>query len=354
MKTMDVTTRVGWAFARGEPDRVPVMQMAFYHGARLLGRKLGEIRNLDVAVEALVAVCDRYEPDIITPSFGCKTWLYGDLGIEMRQPEDGFESVVEPYWKTPRDVDEKPLPDPRDPTKKLHTHMRLLKEFSRLRGDRTVLASFGGSTLGRTGDLVGVENILLMLLENPLLAHKIIEKVALWTIDIAKASIDAGAEVIGLVDPTAGGSVISRKHFIEFSVPVLKWANAEIKKHKNVPTYLHICGDVRDRLDLMADTGVDGISIDNMVDLGSAKQAVGDRVCIIGNVDPVRTLLLGSSADVERESRRCIDQAGIGGGFVLAPGCGVAPDTAPANLEMMTATARTYGRYPLTSRKVAQ
>jgi len=354
MTTMDAKTRVRTAFALGEPDRVPVMQMAFYHGARLLGRRIGDIRNLDVAVEALVAVCDRYEPDLITPSFGCKTWLYGDLGIEMRQPEDGFESVVEPYWKTPRDVDEKPLPDPRDPTKKLHTHIRLLTEFTRLRGDKAVLASFGGSTLGRTGDLVGVENILLMLLENPSLAHKIIEKVAAWTIDLAKASIDAGTEVIGLVDPTAGGSVISRKHFIEFSVPILKWANEEIKKHKNVPTYLHICGDVRDRLDLMADTGVDAISIDNMVDLGFAKEAVGDRVCIIGNVDPVRTLLLGSPADVERDSRHCIAQAGKDGGFILAPGCGVAPDTAPANLEMMTATARAYGRYPLTRWEVAK
>jgi len=349
---MDSEARVLAAFRRSEPDRVPVMQMAFYHGARLLGRKIGDIRNLDVAVEALVAVYDHYQPDLITPSFGCKTWLYGDLGIEMRQPEDGFESVVEPYWKTARDVDEKPLPDPRDPSKMLHTHIRLLEEFSRLRGDRTVLASFGGSTLGRTGDLVGVENILLMLLENPSLAHKIIEKVAEWTTEIATASIDAGTQVIGLVDPTAGGSVISRQHFIEFSVPVLKWANREIKKHKPVPTYLHICGDVRDRLDLMADTGVDAISIDNMVDLAFAKKTVGDRVCIIGNVDPVRTLLLGTPADVERESRRCIAQAGQGGGFILAPGCGVPPDTAPANLEMMTTTAIKYGSYPLASQEV--
>ncbi len=349
---MDANTRVRTAFSRGEPDRVPVMQMAFYHGARLLGRKIGDIRNLDVAIQALVAVYDRYEPDVVTPSFGCKTWLYGDLGIEMRQPEDGFDSVVEPYWKNARDVDEKPLPDPRDPDNILHTHIRLLEAFARLRGDKTVLASFGGSTLGRTGDLVGVENILLMLIQNPSLAHKIVEKVAEWTVEIAKASIDAGTEVIGLVDPTAGGSVISRKHFIEFSVPVLKWVNDEVKRHKDIPTYLHICGDVRDRLDLMADTGVDAISIDNLVSLAYAKDTVGDRVAIIGNVDPVRTLLLGSPADVERDSRRCIAQAGQGGGFILAPGCGVAPDTPPENMEMMTATVRTYGTYPLASEEV--
>ena len=292
---------------------------------------------------------ERYQPDVLTPSFGCKYWLYGDLGIELRLPEDGFDSVVEPYWRTAEDVDSKPLPDPRDPSKLLHNQIRLLEGVASRYGDRVVLASFGGSTLGRTGDLVGTERILELLIEDPELARKMIKKVAEWVLELAKASIDAGAEIIGLVDPTAGGSVISRKHFVEFSLPVLQWINGEIKKYRNVPTYLHICGDVMDRLDLMADTGVDGISVDHLVDVSVAKREVGDRVCIIGNIDPVGTLLLGTPDQVLEESRLCIEGAGHGGGFVLAPGCGVPPDSPRENLAMMGEAVVRYGRYPLSA-----
>ena len=346
---MDSHLRAFTAFARGEPDRVPVMQMALYHGVRLLDKPLGSIRDVEVAVDALSEIYERYRPDIITPSFGCKYWLYGDLGIELRLPEDGFDSVIEPYWRTRDDVANKPLPDPRDPSKLLHNQIKLLEATSNKYGDRVVLASFGGSSLGRTGDLVGTENILALLIEDPVLAHRMVERVAKWVLELAKASIDAGAEIIGLVDPTAGGSVISRKHFIEFSLPVLKWINEGIKAHKDVPTYLHICGNVSDRLDLMADTGVDGISIDHLVDVAAAKREVGDRVCIIGNIDPVGTLLLGTPEQVLEESKHCIERAGQGGGFVLAPGCGVPPNAPPENLVAMRQAAEQFGRYALSA-----
>ena len=344
---MDSHSRVFTTFALGEPDRVPVMQMALYHGVRLLGKELGSIRDVDVAIAAMGALYERYQPDILTPSFGCKYWLYGDLGIELRLPSDGFDSVVEPYWRTEEDVDNKPLPDPRDPGNLIHNQIRLLEGVANQYGDRVVLASFGGSSLGRTGDLVGTERILELLIEDPGLAHKMVSKVAGWVLELARASIDAGAQIIGLVDPTAGGSVISRKHFVEFSLPVLQWINAEIKKHRDIPTYLHICGDVGDRLDLMADTGVDGISVDHLVDVAAAKREVGDRVCIIGNINPVGTLLLGTPEKVLEESRRCIAEAGQGGGFVLAPGCGVPPNSPPENMEAMRDAAERYGGYPL-------
>ena len=50
---MDSHSRVFTAFERGEPDRVPVMQMALYHGVRLLGKQLGSIRDVNVAIDAL-------------------------------------------------------------------------------------------------------------------------------------------------------------------------------------------------------------------------------------------------------------------------------------------------------------
>ncbi len=63
-----------------------------------------------------------------------------------------------------------------------------------------------------------------------------------------------------------------------------------------MPVYIHTCGDIGDRLELMADTGIDGIdTLDppplGSVDLDDAKRRVGDRVFFKGNIDPVNTLL---------------------------------------------------------------
>ena len=85
----------------------------------------------------------------------------------------------------------------------------------------------------------------------------------------------------------------------------------------------------------------------HLVDIAAAKREVGDRVCIIGNIDPVGTLLLGTPEKVLEESRRCIADAGQRGGFVLAPGCGVPPNSPPENLEAMSDAVERYGGYPL-------
>ena len=78
---------------------------------------------------------------------------------------------------------------------------------------------------------------------------------------------------------------------------------------------LHICGNVSDRLDLIADTGYDGVSLDSMVDLAYAKKEVGDRICLIGNVDVFKPLREGTPAEVVKKAEECIETAGAGGGF---------------------------------------
>ena len=115
----------------------------------------------------------------------------------------------------------------------------------------------------------------------------------------------------------------------------------------DVPVVLHVCGKTSHIIEQMCATGVQGISVDSEVDLPSIISRVPSDVAIIGNLDPVGTLLLGTSAKVLEESRRCILDAGQAGGFVLAPGCGVPPNSPPENLEAMRDAAERYGRYPL-------
>lgn len=55
------------------------------------------------------------------------------------------------------------------------------------------------------------------------------------------------------------------------------------------------------------------------VELNKAKKRIGQRVCMIGGFDQFHYLKDCSSEETRRAVRRCFDEAGEGGGFILAP-----------------------------------
>ncbi|VUT26233.1 MAG: methylcobamide:CoM methyltransferase [Candidatus Methanolliviera sp. GoM_oil] len=141
--------------------------------------------------------------------------------------------------------------------------------------------------------------------------------------------------------------MVSRDVFKKFMCPSLTELIISLKRcDPRIKLFLHICGDVSDRLDLMARTGVDAISIDQKVDILYAKRVTHDflGVCLMGNIDPVGILQQGTPNDVKREAIRCINKGEHGGGYVLASGC-VLPVVSQENVEAMVKVAKTKGVY---------
>ncbi len=86
------------------------------------------------------------------------------------------------------------------------------------------------------------------------------------------------------------------------------------------------------------------------MDLREVKKRFGDRFCLKGNVNTFEMMLNGSPADVEKEAKRCIDDAAAGGGFILSTGDQCGRDTPDENLFALVETAKNYGRYDQTPR----
>jgi len=97
----------------------------------------------------------------------------------------------------------------------------------------------------------------------------------------------------------------------------------------------------------MVDAGARIIELDYQVDLAFAKNKVGKKVCIEGNIDPVSVLLNGKPNDVKREARECIKKAAKGGGFMLSSGCEVPLNVPFENVKAMVSAAKKYGQYPI-------
>jgi hypothetical protein len=86
------------------------------------------------------------------------------------------------------------------------------------------------------------------------------------------------------------------------------------------------------------------IQFDGPTDIFLAKQVIGDRICIMGDVNP-EMLCLGSPSEVDEYCHRLIEEVGKGGGYIMASGCEVPPNARPENVKTMLDSVRKYGYY---------
>ena len=148
------------------------------------------------------------------------------------------------------------------------------------------------------------------------------------------------------MDPVSSGSVISYDMFRRFSKPALTKLIQRIREVAP-PPMLHICGRTQKILSDMADTGAGMLSLDNSVDLADAKQEVGDRVTLVGNIRPADSMLLGTPETVQQNVKECLRKGyDSPHGYVLALGCELPIKTPPANVHALSQAVRKYGRFP--------
>jgi [methyl-Co(III) methanol-specific corrinoid protein]:coenzyme M methyltransferase len=83
---------------------------------------------------------------------------------------------------------------------------------------------------------------------------------------------------------------------------------------------------------MMADCKFEGLSIEEKVkDVKAAKELVGDRATLVGNVSSPFTILSGTPDDVKAAVKKALDD----GIDVVAPGCGIAPNSPLANVKAL-------------------
>ncbi len=112
---------------------------------------------------------------------------------------------------------------------------------------------------------------------------------------------------------------------------------------------VHTDGMVYPLLPWFADCGFDGVhSLEPTagVELAQAKEMVGDRLCLLGNLDITHILVDATRDEVFEAVRASIRAAGAGGGYIIAP-TNSHPAMDVKHLRWMLEAVEEYGRYPL-------
>ena len=134
-----------------------------------------------------------------------------------RDAIDRPPSIIEPMIHTIDDVERLNIPDP-------HRDGRapvVLKALSILQEMDLRIPIFGGviAPFMLAGQMRGEEAAIMDLILNPNLMRALLSKCAEWGAIYTEAQIDAGADVITLVDATASGTILSPEQYAEFALP---------------------------------------------------------------------------------------------------------------------------------------
>ena len=136
---------------------------------------------------------------------------------------------------------------------------------------------------------------------------------------------------------------MSNKQFETFYWPTLKKVMMGLIEEGLVPL-LFAEGDYMPRLEIIKDMPRGKVIwYFEVMDMAKAKEGLGDRACIAGNL-PVSLLCTGTPQEVKEGCRRLIETCAKGGGYILT-GAASMNEGNPENLRAMMEAAKEYGVY---------
>ena len=192
--------------------------------------------------------------------------------------------------------------------------------------------------------ILGIEPTLVLMLENPALLRRFEEFFLEYNDRVARLQLEAGADALWLGDCVATSHFISPAQYEEYAAG---FAAASARRIRDAGGIVFYHGNEKSipHLSIMAGLGFDAINIGEGVDIGEVKRAIGGRVCIMGNLDPLHDLQPRSSQEVEKVVQEIVEKAKPGGGYLFCTGEGVPHNTPVANLQAMHRAVRKYGEY---------
>ncbi|MDN5870555.1 MAG: uroporphyrinogen decarboxylase [Nitrococcus sp.] len=333
---------------RREPvDRTPVWIM------RQAGRYLPEYRRVRAQAGSFMALCrnpelacqvtlqplERYPldaailfSDILTVPDAMGLGLYFAEGEGPR-----FERPV----RSTREIANLAQPDIASELRYVTDAIALIR---RELSGRVPLIGFSGSpwTLAtymvEGGSSREFRRIKTLLYDHPRALHQLLDRVVQAVTDYLNAQIEAGAQALMIFD-TWGGT-LAHEAYLEFSLDPARRIIEALRRDTpdgRVPVILFTKGGGL-WLDALAEVGADAIGLDWSVDIARARQRIGARAALQGNLDPC--VLYGAPEVIRREVRRVLEAYGPHPGHVFNLGHGIHPEVDPERVSVMVEAVR--------------
>jgi len=309
------------------PDFCPRVPILMLFAARWIGRDYAAFASDHrVLVEANLRCAEEFDFDQLSAISDPYRETQG-FGGRIEYLPDSPPRCTAPL-EHERDWRRLPAPDPWR-AERMRDRLQAVRALRAADTRRSVMGWVEGPA-AEAADLRGVTNFLMDLIEDEAYAGALMDFCTETAIRFATAQIEAGADTIGIGDAIA--SQVSADHYERLILPREQTLLKAIRS-AGAWTRLHICGNITHLLPGIASLGMDILDLDHMVDLRCAREAVGPRVVLAGNLDPVEGVMRSTPQAIRAAIARARDAAGAP--FMVAAGCEIPAGTPPQNLRAL-------------------
>ncbi len=324
------------AFEHRRPPRTPVALIAggeWY--VNQVGRRFAEIKTDARAIaECFIEAQRKLGPDLIWTGAGLLNYPAHLLGCPIEDETSSSPALTGPALTDLDRVESLNLEAVLD-----HPVMRAIIASHHLVaeavGDECMILATQWGPFTTAARLVGPEALMMATLKEPEKLTALIEFCTElnWAVS-ERIMAHPGIGGLNLSEPVASGDMISPETFERFVAPALKELIGRAEKIGKY-SMIHICGDSSRILPQVREIAPTAFSLEAKVDLGRAKEVLGGRVCVAGNVSPTGAFLTGPPEAVRAEGRACLAAWGDAPGYILTVGCDFPKETPYENVEAL-------------------
>lgn len=313
----------------GKPvDRLPLMPITMQFAADLIGAKYRDYAtDYRVLAEGQLRVAEQFGFDYVN-TMSDPAREAADCGAAVEFFDNSPAALIEEQALLADKTKLLTLTPP-DPSKspRMLNGIRAVGFLRQRVGNDKVVEGWIEGPCAEAADLRGINTLMLDFYDDPQFVRDLFRWVIEMELKFAAAQIAAGADLIGMGD--AAASLVGPQIYQEFVWPFEKKLIDGVHALGG-RVRLHICGNTRFALTALASLGAEVIDLDFPVPLGEARQKMGSRQVLLGNLNPVAALRNSTPAKIVADLSRCHREAGSR--FIVGAGCEIPRDTPHKNV----------------------
>ncbi|MCA9735948.1 hypothetical protein KC799_27665, partial [candidate division KSB1 bacterium] len=274
------------ALSHKEADRIPILPVLLQHGAKELNVDLEKyFTNGEMLAEGQTRLIEKYEYDAVIGvphvvedllAFGQKLVYFpngapvlGGMAISR------FHEIDKLVVKDPGDV-----PELRETLKAIEL---LAKRY---KGTVPILGA-GIAPFSLPSMFIGTEKWLQLLFDDEEMRKqyliRFLEVSMEFCVKWMNRQLDAGADTVVLADGMASATILLRKQFQKWAMPLIKATIARI----NGPVVYEGVGSLGDFADLLPELGAAAAIFDRYDNLAEIKTVLGGKGTIVGDINDI-------------------------------------------------------------------
>jgi uroporphyrinogen decarboxylase len=180
--------------------------------------------------------------------------------------------------------------------------------------------------------LTGVTELLMATQLEREACLTLIEKTTDHCIAWLSSQLERMPEPLGILVNDDIVGMISPDDARTFALP---WLRRIFEAFPGLVHFYHNDTPNRAMLEGLADIGMDVFNFSHEIDMQEARNALGERIILMGNLPPLELLVRGTPEEVAAATAELVGNAGSTGPLLVSAGGGVSPGTPIGNLQAM-------------------